>query len=200
MENWQASWIVNMSSGAPISVTAQSMLYGNGTPDVVGAFDNNAYNASWVNGNPTGNIFTDSNGQPLYTRVKDPQCTNSALVAPTLQGLCTLNAIRNASGQIILQTPLPGNRGTLGRNTLEGLGTWTADMAIEKRVKIAESKSFTFRVDGRNIFNHPIAAIPFGFSTLAGGADVGLQSTNPFGAFTTKTGNRSFQAKLRVEF
>jgi hypothetical protein len=200
MENWQASWIVNMSSGAPISVTAQSMLYGNGTPDVVGAFDNNAYNAAWVNGNPTGNIFTDSNGQPLYTRVKDPQCTNSALVAPTLQGLCTLNAIRNASGQIILQTPLPGKRGTLGRNSLEGLGTWTADMAIEKRVKIAETKSFTFRIDGRNIFNHPTAAIPFGFSTLAGGADVGLQSTNPFGTFTTKTGNRSFQAKLRVEF
>jgi carboxypeptidase family protein len=200
MENWQASWIVNMSSGAPISVTAQSMLYGNGTPDVVGPFDNNAYKAAWVNGAPTGNIFTDSNGQALYTRVKDPQCTNSGIVAPTLQGLCTLNAIRNASGQIILQTPLPGNRGTLGRNTLEGLGTWTADMAMEKRVRVAETKSVTFRVDARNVFNHPTPAIPFGFSTLAGGADVGLQSTNPFGTFTTKTGNRSFQAKLRVDF
>jgi hypothetical protein len=200
MENWQASWIVNMSSGAPISVTAQSMLYGNGVPDVVGPFDNNAYKAAWNNGAATGNIFTDSNGQPLYTRVKDPQCTNAGIVAPSLQGLCTLNAIRNASGQIILQTPLPGTRGTLGRNTLEGLGTWTADMAMEKRVRVAETKSVTLRVDARNVFNHPTPAIPFGFSTLAGGADVGLQSTNPFGTFTTKTGNRSFQAKLRVDF
>src|SRR5207253_2403870 len=34
VENWQASWIVNMTSGGPASILAQSMLYGNGVPDV----------------------------------------------------------------------------------------------------------------------------------------------------------------------
>ncbi len=202
IENWQAGWIVNLSSGAPMSVGAQSMLYGLGTPDIVGPFGGNDYKAGWVNGAPSGNIFMDGNNQPLYTRVRDPQCTNPAYVAPSLQALnlCTLNAIRNSSGQIVLQTPLPGRRGTLGRNTIEGLGTWTADMAIEKRVQVRESKAFTLRVDARNIFNHPTPAVPGLFATTGGTADINLQSTNPFGVFTSKTGNRSFQLKARVEF
>jgi hypothetical protein len=146
-----------------------------------------------------GNLFMDGNS-PKYTKVKDPQCLNSSYVAPTLQTLCTLNAIRDASGQVVLQTPLPGTRGTLGRNTIEGLGTWTADMAIEKRLRVTETKSFTVRVDARNIFNHPIPAVPVGFGTLAGASDLSLQSVNPFGVFTTKTGNRSFQLKARMDF
>jgi hypothetical protein len=204
LENWEASWIVNLSSGPPVNVSAQSMLYGNGVPDVVGPFDRN-YRAGWAEGAPQGNIFTDANDQPLYTRVRDPQCTNPNIVAPSMQNLngvnlCTLNAVRNSSGQIVLQTPLPGTRGTLGRNVIEGLGTWTADMALQKRVRVMESRAFVLRVDARNIFNHPIPAVPVGFSTLAGSADLGLQSVNPFGNFTTKTGNRTFQLKARFEF
>jgi len=204
LENWEASWIVNLSSGPPVNISAQSMLYGNGVPDVVGPFDRK-YTWAWVEGAATGNIFAGSNGQPLYTRVKDPQCTDPNIVAPSLQNLngvnlCTLNAIRNSSGQIVLQTPLPGTRGNLGRNAIEGLGTWTADMAIQKRIRLAEAKTFVLRVDAQNIFNHPIPGIPFGFSSLSGGADLGLQSTNPFGVFTNKIGSRSFRAKARIEF
>src|SRR5262245_51689534 len=201
LENWQASWIVNLSSGPPLSVGAQSMLYGLGVADVVGPFVGNDKRPGWGEGAPNGNLFTDANNQPLYTKVRDPQCLNSNYVALSLQTLCTLNAISNSSGQVVLQTPLPGTRGTLGRNSIEGLGTWTADMAIEKRIQVAESRSFTVRVDGRNIFNHPIPAVPVGFSTLAGASDLSLVGTvNPFGVFTTKTGNRSFQLKARFEF
>jgi len=200
LENWQTSWVLNISSGPPLSVSAQSMLYGNGTADIVGPFNFKNYRAAWANGAASGNIFTDSSNQPLYTRLKDPQCTNSNLVAPSLQGLCSLNAIRNSSGQIVLQTPLPGTRGTLARNSIYGLNTWTADMAIEKRVRIAETKSFTLRVDARNVFNHVTPAVPGLFATTGGTSDLGLQSTVPFGVFSTKAGNRSFQAKARVDF
>jgi hypothetical protein len=202
LENWEASWIVNLSTGAPLTVSAQSMLYGLGVPDVVGPFDRKNYRAAWVEGAPSGNMFTDANNQPLYTRVRDPQCLNANIVAPSLQALnlCTLNAIRDSSGQVVLQTPLPGTRGTLGRNVIEGLGTWTADMAIQKRIKIAETKSFTLRVDARNIFNHPTPAIPGLFSTTGGTADLGLQSGVPFGIFSTKAGSRSFQGKARIDF
>jgi hypothetical protein len=200
VENWQASWIVNLSSGAPLTIGAQNMLYGIGVPDVVGPFDRNDYKAGWAA--PFGNIFMDDNNKPKYTRVRDPQCLNSNILAPSLQALnlCTLNAISDSTGRVVLQTPLPGTRGTLGRNPIEGLGTWNADMAIEKRIQLTETKSFTFRVDARNIFNHPIPAVPAGFSTLAGGADVSLQSTNPFGNFINKIGNRSFYLKARVDF
>jgi hypothetical protein len=206
LENWEASWIVNLSSGAPLNIGAQSMLYGNGVPDVVGPFDRKNYRAAWVEGAPAGNIFTDANNQPLYTRVRDPQCTDPNIVAPSLQNLngvnlCTLNAIRNSSGQTVLQTPLPGTRGTLGRNVIYGLGTWTTDMAIQKRVKIAETKSFTLRVDARNIFNHPTPAIAGAFATTGGTAELNLVgNTTPFGSFTTKTGNRTFQARARIDF
>jgi hypothetical protein len=202
LENWQASWIVNLSTGAPLNVSSQSMLYGNGVPDIVGPFDSKSYRAGWANGAPNGNLFTDANNQPLYSKVRDPQCTNSSIVTPSLQALCTLNGLRNnSSGQIVLQNPLPGKRGTLGRNTIEGLGTWSADMAIQKSIQIAETKSFTLRVDARNIFNHPTPALPGVFATTPGTADLNLTSTtNPFGAFTSKTGNRTFQARARIDF
>ena len=200
IENWQASWIVNLSSGAPLTINAQNMLYGLGVPDVVGNFDRNAYRAAWANGAPNGNMFTDGNDQAKYTRGRDPQCLNSNIVAPSLQALCTLNAIRDSSGQVVLQTPLPGTRGTLGRNPIEGLGTWTTDMAIEKRIRVNETKSFTLRVDARNIFNHPTPAIPGLFATTGGTADLNLQGTVPFGNFTTKAGNRNFHLKARVDF
>ena len=180
------------------------MLYGLGTPDIVGPFDGNDYTAGWANGAPSGNMFTGSNNQGKYSRVRDPQCTNPAYVAPSLQSLnlCTLNAIRDtATGQVVLQTPLPGKRGTLGRNTIEGLGTWTADMAIEKRIQVRETKSFTVRVDARNIFNHPTPAIPGLFATTGGTSDLTLQGAAiAFGGFSTKAGNRSFQLKARVDF
>src|SRR5262249_52111700 len=41
IEGWQTSWIVNLQSGSPITIGAQSNLYGNGTPDQVRPFDFN---------------------------------------------------------------------------------------------------------------------------------------------------------------
>ena len=201
-ENWQASWVVNMSSGAPGNISAQSMLYGLGVPDVVGPFDRNI-SYSWAGGAANGNLFTDSNGQLLYTRVRDPQCANTALVAPSLVASCTLNAIRdNRSGQIVLQNPLPGKRGTLGQNPIYALGTWTADMAIQKRVQIKEAKSFTVRMDAQNVFNHPNPGlVPRLFAATAGAPDLNVQTaTVPFGSFTNKLGTRTFQLKARVDF
>ena len=37
-------------------------------------------NYLWKEGNASGNIFADDNGQPVYTRVKDPQCNNPSYV------------------------------------------------------------------------------------------------------------------------
>jgi hypothetical protein len=203
LENWESSWIVNLSSGAPMSITAQSMLYGLGVPDVVGPFQAKDYRAAWVNGAPSGNLFTGPDNAPLYSKVRDPQCLNTGVVAASLAAFCSLNAIKdNSTNQVVLQTPLPGNRGNFGQNRIEGLGSWTADMALQKRIKVAETKSFTVRVDAGNIFNHPQPANPGLFSTTPGTADLNMQSlTSTFlGVQTTKTGNRRFQLKARLDF
>jgi hypothetical protein len=203
MEDWQASWIVNLASGAPSTVTANSMLYGLGTPDIVGPFSSQDYLKSWANGAASGNVFSDGNGHALYTKDRDPQCLNRGLVNADLgaAGVCTLNGIKNSSGQFVLQTPLPGTRGTLGQRTVEGLGTWTADMAVQKRIKLTESKSMTVRLDATNVFNHPTPAIGGGFfAATAGAPDLNLQSAVPFGDLNSKVGNREFQLKARLDF
>ena len=176
----RASWIVNLSSGAPLNVSAQSMLYGNRRAGrrrpirqqkLQGGLGQRSTQRQYLRGLQISRLCTRG--------CRDPQCTNSSIVAPSLQTrICTLNGLRNnSSGQVVLQTPLPGNRGTLGRNAIEGLGTWSADMAIQKRIQIAETKSFTLRVDARNIFNHPTPALPGLFATTGGTADLNLQST-----------------------
>jgi hypothetical protein len=200
-ENWQASWILNLASGTPNSVGAQSMLYGIGVPDVVGPFNPKDYTSAWLEGQPSGNLFSDANGQPLYSKVRDPQCLDTSLVAASLTSICTLNAIQNADGQVVLQTPLPGTRGTLGQRNIENLGTWSADMAVQKRVQIGEGKSITVRLDATNVFNHPTPAIGGGFFAATPGApDLNMQSGVPFGALNNKVGNREFQLKARLDF
>jgi hypothetical protein len=220
LENWQTSWVVNLSSGAPFSFTSQSMLYANGVPDVVGPFSTkNSY--AWTNGAKQGNLWADSTGQPLYTftsaQEKDPQCNNTSLVAPSIAGLCTLNAVKLVStGQVVLQTPLPGTQGNLGQHNLTGLPTWKADMALQKRVKVAETKSITVRIDATNVFNHATPALPAGFLQPTVGAP-SADTTQTFnvlqpGAYNNKcavsafcggsyaTGQRTFQLKARFDF
>jgi hypothetical protein len=203
IENWQTSWVLNVSSGAPLNIAAANMLYANGVPDIVGGFDRKKLSYAWANGAASGNYFSDANNQPLYSVTKDPQCTNPGIVAPSLASLCTLNALKlTSSGQVVMQNPLPGHRGTLGLNPVYGLGTWRADLAAEKRVKLAETKSLTVRLDATNVFNHPIPALSGGFFAATGGAP-NLDTTNsgvPFGAFNNKVGNRTFQLKARVDF
>jgi hypothetical protein len=159
-------------------------------------------------------VFSDGNGNPLYSKVRDPQCLNRNLVNADLganvtnpvtgvitPAPCTLNGIANASGQVVLQTPLPGKRGTLGQRTIEALGTWSTDMAIQKKVKLTESKSMTVRLDATNIFNHPTPSIGGGFFAATSGVpDLSLQSGVPFGDLNSKVGNREFQLKARLDF
>jgi len=214
LENWQTSWVVNLSSGAPFSVTAQSMLYANGVPDIVGPFSTKS-SFAWPNGAKQGNLFADSSGQPLYAFTKDPQCSNTGLVAASLASQCTLNAVQRVStSQIVLQTPLPGNAGTFGQHNLTGLPTWKTDLALQKRVRITESKLVTVRIDATNVFNHATPALPAAFlqpTVGAPSADM-TQSTLPFGTFNNKcavsafcggsyaTGQRTFQLKARLDF
>jgi len=182
VEDWQMSWILNLGSGDPANIIAQSMLYGSGVPDVVGAFDRKAGKVQWKEGDRAGNYFGNA-----FTKVRDPQC---AAVAAGLQSACTLNAVADSSGNIVLKNPLPGARGNLGQNVIELAGTWTLDSAMSKEFKISETKRLQLRLDTLNLFNHPEPSAP----TLDINGDV------PFGNIATKTGQRQFQLQMRLQF
>ena len=100
---------------------------------------------------------------------------NSSLVAPSLAG--DLHAKRgeeqfHRSGRAANSSPRE-RAVHLAERSIYGLGTWSADMAICKNAfEIAETKSFTLRVDARNVFNHPTPALSAGFFQPTGGAPV----------------------------
>jgi hypothetical protein len=191
IEGWKLGTIVNLTSGAPMNITGRSTLYGNatgsnGAPDIVGNFPQKGKVAWPLNpGDAFGNFF----GQQ-YKNVQDPAC---ASVATVLAPFCTNTALADASGNVVLRNARPGELGTLGLRTIEGPGSWSFDANIQKSVKVAESKSLTFRIDANNVLNHPTpgAAInPINLSINSG----------TFGQINTKTGSRTLQAQLRFDF
>src|SRR5262249_34337001 len=147
--------IFNLTSGGPLNIVGGNTLYGlgtqySGTPDVIGDFPRDG-NVMWPlkPGDAFGNLF----GQQ-YKSVQDPACTT---VAANLVQWCTLKALADANGNIVLQNARPGQLGTLGLRPVEGPGIRTFDANVQKTIRIHESKTVTFRLDANNVLNHPNA-------------------------------------------
>jgi hypothetical protein len=191
IEGWQTSVIVNLSAGQPANVAASYVnastslasptgQYGNSVPDIVGNFPRDG-KVSW-NGN-FGSYFGST-----FNRVKDPQC---AAVATQLTAFCTLQAVTDSNGNIVLQNPQPGTRGSLGLASLTLPGSWTADASLAKSVRITESKQLQIRLDSTNVFNHPVPSNPF----------LNINGSTPFGSIQDKGAQRRFfKGSVRLTF
>jgi hypothetical protein len=216
LERWQLGLIYNLSSGAPTSITATSMLYANGTADVVFPVDfNKISSVRWgtQNGNFLEGRYFDNND--TFVKVDDPVCStvttlqNLANVQSGVQTRCTLNALAMAvpagtagainrlfdDGQtrpsvIVLQHPEPGKRGTLGNNTVMGFGSYRFDANLSKSFQVSESKSVQLRLDAQNVLNHPQPANP----------NLSITGGTYFGAIASKSGGRALQGQLRFSF
>jgi len=215
LERWQLGLIYNLNSGAPTSITATTMLYGNGVPDIVYPVDFNELkkNQSWSaqNGNFIEGRYFDNND--LFVKLDDPVC---ATVHPVLNSgnRCTLDAVAmvvsantpgsfvlsqqfptafptdNRSVVYVLQHAQPGKKGNLGNNTLIGLGSFRFDAKLGKTFSISESKSLQVSFDSQNILNHPQPATP----------SLSITDNNYFGRMATKSQGRLFQGQLRLTF
>lgn len=197
VEGWKPGWIVNLISGVPTTLAAQNMLYAQGTPDVVGPFNRKAVGVKWGTGPNAANADYFAPG--AYQFVKDPQCA-AATAAQNLSTFCTLTAVQDSrTGQIVLQNPLPGLRGTLGQRAIATPGTWRFDANLQKAIKIAESKTLEFRVDASDVLNHAEPGTPnLNIDTTS--SQFG-QITTTSSSATAKTGlHRQFQAQLRLRF
>jgi hypothetical protein len=47
IEGWQIGFVTDISSGVPVSIAAQNMLYGNGTADIAGPFNLKSASVQW---------------------------------------------------------------------------------------------------------------------------------------------------------
>jgi hypothetical protein len=202
IEGWDVGTIVNLTSGAPLLVVGGQTIYGlttvvggdtasrvngatisgAGIPDIVGAFPRDG-KVVWPlqKGNTFGNFFSQQ-----YQRVPDPAC---ASVVSTIANFCTLTALADASGKIVLRNAAPGQLGTLGLNPITGPGIWSFDANIMKAIKLGESKNLTLRVDAHNIFNHPTPSDP----------NLNINS-GTFGEINSRTGNRTLQGQIHFQF
>ena len=61
---------------------------------------------------------------------------------PQLTAFCTLQAVTDSNGKIVLQNPQPGTRGSLGLASLTLPGNWSFDASMSKSVRIAEGKRY----------------------------------------------------------
>jgi hypothetical protein len=205
IEGWKLSWTYNMFTGAPSTISAQNMLYGNGTPDVVGPWDLGGGKVHWgenVGAANLGGTYFGSVG--TYQVVTDPACAPGGILDKTdamgfnirtgITNGCPLRAIANSSGQIVLQNPAPGKRGTLGQQSIIGPGSWAMDASLSKQFRITESKSVALRFDATNVLNHPN---PF---AAINSPQFSINNT-AFGTIASK-GNqtRTFQGQLRIQF
>jgi hypothetical protein len=78
----------------------------------------------------------------------------------------------------------------MGQRSVEGPGQWRFDANLQKSFRIDESKLLQFRMDARNIFNHPEPNAPA----------LSINGAN-FGTINGKTNlRRQFQAQLRLTF
>ena len=206
IEGWKLSWTYNIYSGSPRDIEAENMLYDNGVPDVVGPWNLNGGKILWgedVGGQNLGGTFFGPVG--TYQVVTDPQCApggpldyTDAMGFSGMRAQCAagLTAIADSSGNIVLQNPLPGRRGTLGQRTITGPGSWRLDGSLGKSFQISESKQLQIRFDATNILNHPD---PFAAGNNPT-PELNINSDD-FGTIGSK-GNqrRSFEAQLRFTF
>jgi hypothetical protein len=189
IEGWQTSFIVNLSTGGPTSITADNMFYGNGVADVVGPFSLSQGKVKWGDVGGSGQLVGNYFGTGNFGKTVDPQCN---AVHADLRNFCTLQAVTDAkTNQIVLQNPQPGTRGTIGRQSIALPGTWSFDANMGKTFKIGESNGLQVRFDSTNILNHPNPGTP----------STSINSTNPLGYIANKGGQRrEFKGQLRLTF
>lgn len=186
---WQLGWITNVTSGAPLNMSANCGLYANCTPsEVNGGIDASSMDFSWQDDARNGQHFF---GGERYTFVDDPQCTDPGIVDSSLQSLCNHQAVfDNTAGEIVLQNPLPGEMGNMAFNKFRDVKRWNVDMSASKGISVTEDVNFRFRLDISNIFNHPRPTAP----------SMGINGNNPLGQVGSKVGARTIQAMLRIDF
>jgi hypothetical protein len=185
IEGWQFGTIVNATTGAPLNVSAMNTINRTGTPDIVGEFPRTG-KVKWDN-TTFGNYFDQT-----FYRVADPACQGVPTGgAANLRNFCTLSAISTdaAGTNLILRNAAPGQLGSLGLRPIYGPGSWDFDANLQKRIRLAESRSLTLRINASNILNHPTPGDP----------NLNINS-GTFGEISTKTGSRTLSGQLRLEF
>ena len=181
VEQWTTSVIYYKTSGTPTGFsTSDGGTFNTGTPTPLA-----------LGSLPTGSVYKSGNNVLYFTGLTQVPDPTIKLLPSNLQSLSALYAIQNASGQVVLQNPAPGQLGTLSPTNFRGLGSFTLNLQISKPVVLNREHNIvmTFRGDAINLLNKPIWGTP----------NLNIDSTS-FGQITSASGNRNVVLGVRLEF
>ena len=198
VEGWELATVFSWVSGAPLSFRidannatgVNTLAYRAGaaagmsvrnTADLVGALPKDLGKVE------KGNGFVQYFSSLVTRNAPSPNFGGD----PNLPNRFTNQVIVDKAGNIILQNPQPGTTGNSALNLpgLNGPASLGLDLALSKRIRISENKTFTVRADAVNALNRPIWGNP----------TTNINSTI-FGRITTATGNRTITFNARVDF
>jgi hypothetical protein len=169
---WQVSTIVNLFTGAPITVLSERSSFnnfgGDNTPSATANIDKSL-----------GQVLKTGNGVVYFNgirQVTDPSVANMT-TRQNIRSTSTLQALVDASGNMILRNTIPGELGNLASTFFTGPGSIRVDMRLAKTIRIKERKELQFTLDAENLTNTPnfndpntaINSVNFGRITGAGG-------------------------------
>jgi Carboxypeptidase regulatory-like domain len=228
VERWQLGLIYNLSSGPPTSITATSMLYGNGVPDVRHAVDlKKLTGVRWDIRNTPTSQFTEGryfDNNDLFVVVDDPQCGTVTTLqnlysagGPTGAPRCTLNALAMVVPVGTPDSAPASSYGVTGdsRNvqiilqhpqpgTKGNLGNNTINGLGFWRFDANLGK--TFQISESKALQVRFDALNVLNHPQPGNPNLNINATDifgvptPFGQITTKSGGRSLQGQLRLTF
>jgi hypothetical protein len=190
VENWQLAGILNWRSGAPLNLTTgstattgrSSFNSGSEGPVVVGTLPKSTGKVTITSAPGVVTYFNGFGQTPDPARASVTTANNTNLSNSEL-------AITDASGNLLLVNPIPGQLSNLSRGYFQGPSAINLDVSLSKRIRITENKNLEFRMDAINVLNHPNWGNP----------DTNING-NTFGRITSATGNRSFTNSVRLNF
>jgi hypothetical protein len=181
VEQWTTSAVFYKLSGAPTSFSNSSgATFNTATPTSVN-----------LGPLPSGSVYKSGNNVQYFTgltQVPDPSIQN---MPANLRNQSSLMAIQGASGQILVENPLPGQLGTLSPTSFRGLGTFTLNLQLSKPITLNREHKVTaiLRADAINVLNKPIWGTP----------NLNIDSTS-FGQITSAAGTRSVNLSARIRW
>jgi hypothetical protein len=152
--DWQIGGLMRLASGAPLTLTSgddfRTVSQTQSTVHLLGEMPDGK-----ISFRNDGRLPSFWDGLVQTNSANDP---NSAIVTTTdtLRNSYSGRAILDASGNVLIVNPQPGEVGSVGLRTLRGPSRFELDMNMVKRVRIDETRQLEFRADVVNILNHPV--------------------------------------------
>jgi hypothetical protein len=202
LEGWKLNTIINYQTAQPWQTyDSNNAFYENGSTvadftqrwNITGppsAFKSGANGVPFcTSGGPQGcgitsgvsqqtNFFTDAQSAAMWQ-----QCVTDV---GGITGAAYSNLVANGcyvSGSSAITPPANGTLGNIGRNIFRDSGFKNVDFSVFKMFTYKERYSAQFRVEIFNLFNHPIAANPYGGANGYGVGNDPSVGTNGGGIF-----------------